>query len=301
MERLNNLLKGFMEDCRLRGMSDETIRRYAGSVKKFLSFVDDPLNVTREDLKAYLDHLKSRGVKSKTVENEFSAISAFYDYLVYEGAVSANVVPSFRKRYIRRINDSAGRKLVSVEELSMLVNSVIDPRDRAVILLLAKTGMRRGELIDLNVDDIDWGNYSIMLKPKRKRSRRIVFFDEECAIVLKRWLAVREKMKPKTKALFINYGSRRRIDRNTVYRIVTKHAARVGLHNPDSPRQEDHFSPHCLRHWFTTWLLESGMKREYVKELRGDARRDAVDIYHHIPLEELRRAYLAHIPKLGVA
>lgn len=74
----------------------------------------------------------------------------------------------------------------------------------------------------------------------------------------------------------------------------------MGYHNPESPNLEDHFGPHCFRHWFTTWLLRSGMPREYVKEVRGVVRREAIDIYHHIDREELRRAYLACIPKLGI-
>jgi integrase/recombinase XerD len=81
---------------------------------------------------------------------------------------------------------------------------------------------------------------------------------------------------------------------------MVKYAKRLGFHNPESPRLEDHFGPHCFRHWFTTWLLRNGMPREYVKELRGDKRGEAIDIYHHIDREELRKAYLAYIPKLGV-
>ncbi|HEC93554.1 MAG TPA: recombinase, partial [Candidatus Atribacteria bacterium] len=63
---------------------------------------------------------------------------------------------------------------------------------------------------------------------------------------------------------------------------------------------EDHFSVHCFRHYFTTHLLRNGMPREYVKELRGDARNEAIDIYHHIDKDELRKSYLAHIPQLGI-
>ena len=57
---------------------------------------------------------------------------------------------------------------------------------------------------------------------------------------------------------------------------------------------------HCCRHWFSTWLLRNGMKREYVKELRGDARYEAIDIYHHIDRKDLRDSYLAYIPQLGI-
>ena len=74
----------------------------------------------------------------------------------------------------------------------------------------------------------------------------------------------------------------------------------VGLHNPDSKRLEDRFSPHYFRHWFTTWLLRNNMKREYVQELRGDSRGDAIDIYNHIDHRDLRIQYLSCIPKLGV-
>ncbi|MEM4713800.1 MAG: site-specific integrase, partial [Candidatus Bathyarchaeia archaeon] len=196
--------------------------------------------------------------------------------------------------------DDPERKLLSIKEMSKLVNSIMDPRDKAIAVFLAKTGIRRGELLRLDVEDINWEEYSITLKPTPKRSNRIVFFDDECALALRRWLKVREKLNPPTKALFISYQSLKRLDRNSLYTAITKYAKRLGYHNPKSPQLEDHFGPHCFRHWFTTWLLRNGMPREYVKELRGDKRKEAIDIYYHIDKQELRRAYLACIPKLGI-
>ena len=90
------------------------------------------------------------------------------------------------------------------------------------------------------------------------------------------------------------------LDGNSLYAAITKYAKRLGYHNPKSQRLEDHFGPHCFRHWFTTWLLRNGMPREYIKELRGDKRKEAIDIYHHIDKQELRKTYLACIPKLGI-
>jgi len=216
--------------------------------------------------------------------------------------VSTNPVLPVRKRYIRRYKNAdppAVRKLISVEEMSMLINSTLSVRDKAIITLLAKTGIRRGELLSIDLEDIDWQEQSITLKPKAKRTNRVVFFDNECARILKRWLSLRSRMEPKTNTLFIN-SSGNRIDRNTVYDLVARNAERVGLHKPDSERVEDHFGPHCCRHWFTTWLIRNGMPREYVKELRGDARNEAIDIYHHIDREDLRKTYLACIPQLGL-
>jgi integrase/recombinase XerD len=316
MERLSlklvhdsaRLIENFCMDCKLRGMTDESIRRYRSSLKIFVRFLlhrDINLSdVNQFVLRDFLYFIKyNRKAKRKTVENYFSALSAFYDYLVFEGLTSANPVVPFRKRYLKRYKnnpENPERKLLSVEEMSKLVNSIMDPRDKAIAVLFAKTGIRRGELLKIEVDDINWEEYSITLKPTPKRSNRVVFFDDECALVLRRWLRVREKLNPKTRALFVSYQSLNRLSRNGVYTAVVKYAKLLGFHNPDSPKLEDHFGPHCFRHWFTTWLLRNGMPREYVKELRGDKRKEAIDLYHHIDKKELRTAYLAYIPKLGI-
>jgi len=302
------LIEDFCKDCELRGMTHESIRRYKSSLLIFAEFLlNRGVDINYANihlLKDFLQHiLYERNVKHKTVENYFSALSAFYDYLAFEDLVSTNMVLPFRKRYLKRYKDGYDdpeRKLLSVEEMSRLVGSIMDPRDKAIAVLFAKTGIRRGELLRLDVDDVRWEDYSISLKPTPKRSNRIVFFDDECAVVLRRWLRVREKLNPKTKALFVSYQSLNRLDRNGLYTAIVKYAKRLGFHNPESPRLEDHFGPHCFRHWFTTWLLRNGMPREYVKELRGDRRGEAIDIYHHIDKKELRDSYLAHIPQLGI-
>lgn len=118
--------------------------------------------------------------------------------------------------------------------------------------------------------------------------------------ILMRWLPVQEGVKRcQETALFLSTRSFK-ISRNDVYLVVVNGAERVGLHDPDSENMEDHFSPHCARHWNTTCLLRSGMKREYVQWLRGDAIKEAVDIYFHIDPKDVQEAYLAAIPQLGI-
>jgi integrase/recombinase XerD len=102
-----------------------------------------------------------------------------------------------------------------------------------------------------------------------------------------------------SKALFTN-STGGRLNRNGVYTAVTEAAERAGIHSPNSDRMENRFSPHCCRHRFVTHLLRAGMSRDYVKELRGDTRGEAIDIYNHIDRKELRESYLAHLPHLGV-
>jgi integrase/recombinase XerD len=188
-----------------------------------------------------------------------------------------------------------------VEEMSLLINSVVDTRDKAIMAVLAKTGVRRGELIAMDVEDVNWPEQSITLKRNRfkKRSGRTVFFDDETGRLLRRWLSQRQRLGVKTSALFVGEHGER-LKRNGVYSMVAKHAYRVRLHDPKSRRPEDHLSPHCFRHWFTTHLRRAGMDREFIKALRGDRRREAIDIYDRIDRDELRRAYLAYVPQLGV-
>jgi len=308
---VNEYIEAFAGDCRLRGMTPYSVHSYMSALRSLRNHLDskgihDIAKVDKEALRDYIRVLREeRKLSMSTIENHLSSISGFFDYLVYEEIVKANLALLVRTRYLRRYKsdgpgDAHSRKLITTEQLKALVESALAPRDRAVILLLAKTGVRRGELVTIDLSDVDPVQGKITLKPKAKRSNRVVFFDEECGRALQDWLSVRGRYATKdSAALFVTSGGGR-LDKNGVYNIVTGHAKLVGLHNPDSDRLEDHFTPHCLRHWFTTYLRRNGMPREMVQELRGDVRSEAIDIYHHIDEEELRRAYLAAIPKLGI-
>jgi len=302
------LIQRYREDCEIRGMSKESLRRYISCIRIYCRSLQarglDVSEVDKNALRSFLEYLrKDRQVGQKTISGYFTAISGFYDFLEFEDLVDKNPVSSVRKRYIRTYKDNDDgqmRKLITVEEMAKLINSTLDVRDKAIITLLAKTGIRRNELISLDVDSIDWINQSLRLKPTPKRTNRTVFFDDEAALILHRWVRARESRNPDgSKALFLN-NQGDRLNRNGVYLVVAKPAEKIGLHNPKSDRMEDHFSPHCCRHWFTTHLRRAGMPREFIQELRGDVRREAIDIYDHIDKKELRESYLAHIPQLGV-
>ncbi len=302
------LIERFHRDCVIRGLTPESTVRYISTLRIFDGFLRakglDLVKVDGTILRDWLEYLRiERKVSQKTLENYFTEIGSFYEFLLYEGLVAANPVSAVRKRYLRRYkNDSEEHthKLVSVEDMGQLINATMDIRDRAIITLLAKTGIRRRELIALDVDDVDFVEQSVKLKPTAKRSNRTVFFDGETALILRRWLRARDGRNPNSsKALFLsNKGDR--LERTGISHMIVKNAERIGLHNPGSNRMEDHFSPHCCRHWFTTHLRRAGMPREFIQELRGDVRREAIDIYDHIDKKELRESYLAYIPQLGV-
>jgi len=298
------LVNDFMEDCRLRGYSPETIRSHRSNLRTIAKFLNNHMmsftDVDKTVLRETLDYLRNeRKVSQKTLENYFSALSSFYEYMVYTNLHSVNPVSSFRKRYLKTYKKghaSPRRRLLSVEDMSLLINGVLEIRDKAIMTVLAKTGIRRGELLAIDVEDVDWKGNSIKLK----RSNPYVFFDEETAIILGRWLGVREGYARRgERALFVGEQGKR-IGRNIVYGLVKRHAERFGFHEPDSDSLEDHFSPKCFRHWFTTHLRRSGLSKKCLRELRGDSRREAVDVSDHIDLDELRHAYLAAIPRLEI-
>lgn len=310
MEKIGShkLIQLFGEDCKLRDMTKESTRSYISEIKIFSDFLKKNrfqiINIDYQILEKFLKYLKDeRGNSQSRIENYFSALSSFYDFLMYKGYADKNIIIPFRKRYLKRYKKSktlAVRKLISVEDMANLINSIIPIRDKAISILFAKTGIRRGELLAIEVNDIDWNERSIMLKPFHKRSNRLIYFDEETEIILKRWLKQRtELVNNGVTALFINdYGVP--IGRCGVYNAIVKWAMKLGFYDSSSDRLEDHFSCHNFRHWNTTWLLRNGMPREYVKELRGDIRGETIDIYHHIDRNELKRAYLSAIPKFNL-
>ncbi len=303
------LLEMFVEDCHDRQLTEESIRHYKAVASAFLTYLAGQgasvFSIDRFLLVTYLRKRRAEGVDQKTLENNFTVISSLFDYLVFQDLIGKNPVMGVRKRYLRRYKDErdvdaeSPRKLISIEQMSLLINSILATRDKAILTLLAKTGVRRGELIAMDVGDIDWTEQTITLKKFKKRSGRTVFFDDETSRVLKRWLSQREKMQSNTSALFIGEKGGR-LKRHGIYSLVVKSAEQVGLHDSKSNKPEDHFTPHCFRHFFTTTLRRAGMEREFIKALRGDRRREAIDIYDRIDRQELKRAYLAYVPQLGL-
>ncbi len=301
----NDLVQRFHEDCNLRNMV--SAMDYIYRAKEYCLFLEtkgkNPLTADREDLRAFLSRLKERGLKLKTIDRIFTCLSAFYEFLIIDELVEYNPILPFRKYYLRRYksdSDSEIRKLIGVEDASRLANSILDSRDKCILVLLFKTGMRAGELVSLDVTDVDLDEGEVTLKLKKKRSNRVLYLDNEAIAVLQRWLAARKNRRgAEDQALFISKTGTR-ITIKSVEILIEKHAERVGLHDPRASRLEEKFTPHCCRHWFFTHLIRAGMPMDFVKELRGDTRGEAIDIYNHIDKKELRESYLAHIPQLGI-
>jgi integrase/recombinase XerC len=149
-----NLIAQFQADCELRGLASTD--DYVRCTREFASFVSergkDVLNIHKEDLKAFLAKMKEKKLKQRTIDRKLVCLSTFYTFLIDEGHLISNPILPFRRRYLKNIdtkNDGEIRQIISVSDASRLVNSILDTRDRAIVILLLKTGLRRTELTRL--------------------------------------------------------------------------------------------------------------------------------------------------------
>ena len=245
---------------------------------------------------------RKKGVSPRTLSAYFSAISSYYDYLIYEETLDKNPILPFRKRYLAnnrpKTNGENTRQLISVDEMTQLIRQAENILHMALMLVLAKTGIRKGELLAMDLEDLNLDKGTIIIKPKAKRTNRSAFIDEEAITVLKEYLAWREPL-ARCEALWISPQGHR-MHKDDPYEIITGYAIKLGLHDPEGSLNRK-LTPHCFRHWFTTHLSRAGMSKEYIQELRGDSHQDAFDIYNHIDPQDLKEEYIACIPVLDVS
>src|SRR5574344_71984 len=145
----SEILDDFLLDCKIRNFSPRTTQSYKSHIKYYLARY--PVRISQEDLKDFLVHIRDeKNYAASTVENYFSSLSCFYDYLVWEGILQENIVPIFQKRYLRYYKDPLHeeRQLISREQMRELIDSAQDLQVKVMFLLFVKTGIRRQELID---------------------------------------------------------------------------------------------------------------------------------------------------------
>ncbi|MCK5773848.1 MAG: tyrosine-type recombinase/integrase [Thermoplasmata archaeon] len=307
----NTIEKEFMNDIQLRGWSKWTLKSCKYTLNTFKEAIKEkPFpDVDNNDLKQFLIFLKMRKgrngeISLETLRKHINNLSSFYEFLEDEEYIIKSPVPKFRRKYLSKTlrNGSNGQKrqIIDLSQMRILIGSILDPQDRAMYTLLAKTGVRAQELMSIDISDMSLDDLSITLKPTGKRKIMMVFFDFETKNLLRRWVDMRGEIASKEeKALFVtNNGTR--MSHTILNKRLKIYAELVGLHDPESTDLEKRFTTHCFRHFFTTNLLNSGMPRDYVKELRGDSRSETIDIYNHILPGELKRAYLQHIPRFNI-
>jgi len=221
--------------------------------------------VTRKDVEAFIEYEQDRGIKITTIRMRLTGVQSFLRHMVEEGIVSQDV---FGKRIRLQLPERLPRAM-DPDDLQKLLSAIDDTRDRAMILVLLRTGMRIGELLNTKVIDVHMKERRIEIyEAAKNRLGRVVYLSEDAIIALEAWF---EKRNPWEDYLFYSQGNTETLSYSTAQCRFKKYIVKAGL---------DHkgYTPHTLRHTFATELLNVGMRLECLQVLLG-----------HRNIEETRR------------
>ena len=285
-----------VEEMFTNTLGKETKRAYVQAIKEF--FGKDLCNITIEDMQAvtpemankYAMNLLNNGLKRTSINRKLSALHSFYKFLCRRsvGIMTYNPFDSdegcirfknAQKNYI------AKRALVADEvktmfDLAKMDESIIGVRDLLVLELLATTGMRRAEICEIKIGDIQFtqGVYAINIVGKGNKERVIVASNEVMGIINKYMNMRGITMKDKDEYLLVSHANRKsgsgKVSTNMIYRIV-KHYAELADIDPDT------ISPHTLRHTFATQCIGMGTPIQDVQQLMGHASINTTELYNH--------------------
>ena len=230
------------------------------SVRLFLDFCGKSgkrqiKEIERVDLEGFIEHEQDRGLRISTVRTRLACIIAFLHFLMEQEVIAGSLLKRGIKLKLqdvlpRAMNPSDVRKLLCV---------IDDIRDRALFLLLLRTGIRIGEALGLRLNDLDVKGKRVHLFEGEKNSMgRVVYLSEDALFALKLWFRRRDKTKE-----FVFYGrSQGHLCYSTGRSLFMKYLRKAGLD------QKGH-TVHCLRHTFASELLNAGMRLECLQQLLG--------------------------------
>jgi site-specific recombinase XerD len=211
--------------------------------------------ITREDLEAFIEHEQDRGLNISTVRTRMASITAFLHFLMEQDVIPGTVL----KRKIKlRLPDTLPRAM-NPSDVPKLLSGIDTVRDRALILLLLRTGIRIGEALGLTLNDLDMRDRKVHLYQGEKNSMgRVVYISDDVLFALKHWCARRDT----TKA-FLFYGKG---DTQLSYSAAR---SRFALYLRKAGLDHKGYTVHCLRHTFASELLNAGMRLECLQQLLG--------------------------------
>jgi site-specific recombinase XerD len=259
------------------------------SIMLFLSFYGrsgkrDLKELERADLEAFIEHEQDRGISISSVKTRMAFIIAFLHFLIEQELIPGTAL----KKSIRlKLPDTLPRALHS-KDVRKLLSVIHNTRDRALILLLLRTGIRIGEALGLTLNDIDLREKKVHLYQGEKNSQgRVVYFSDDALFALKRWLRRRDPEKQ-----FLFYGQRNRpLCYSAALSRFHKYLKRAKL-------TEKGYTVHCLRHTMASELLNAGMRLEVLQQLLGHQDIEVTRRYARLTDSTRREEYFRAMAKI---
>lgn len=211
--------------------------------------------IVREDLEAFVENEQDRGTKITSARTRLMYLMGFLRFLIED-----NIIPEalLRRKIRLKLPDLLPRAMHpgDVRRLLCVIDHI---RDRALIVVLLRTGMRIGELLALKVNDLDIRERKIHIFEGEKNSLgRVVYLSDDALFALRRWLSKRDQKKG---ALFYGRG-RDQLGYSTARHLFVKYLRKAGL-------EDSGYTVHSLRHTFASELLNAGIRLECLQQLLG--------------------------------
>jgi len=292
------LVEKFLEHLEWeRNLSPATLRAYRREILAFVDFASHeldlagPVSVRPRATRAYLAHLHGRRLSSQSVARALASLRTYFRFLVAEGVIESNPADGVPfPRGPRRTPEVPGRYVIE-ELLEGFPDTPGGRRDRAALELLYGAGLRVGELVALDLGDLQLEQRMLRVRGKG-RKERLVPFGRPAAEALTLYLpdraGWRRNRQEENDPLIVNQRGGRLSDRS-VRRLLDAAVRRTADLN--------HLHPHALRHAFATHLLEAGMDLRAIQELLGHSSLATTQVYTRVDLAHLMAVHRDSHPK----
>lgn len=250
-----SLVKLFLAAKRVEGCSDKTVRYYESTIRNVVDKIGkDIKKIQTDDLRIYLDEYQNQsGASNVTIDNIRRILSSFFSWLEDEDYIAKSPV-----RRIHKVRTCiAVKETYSDEALELMRDHSECPRDLAIIDMLASTGMRVGELVKLNREDIDFDNRECIVLGKGNKQRK-VYFDARTKIHLQNYLRDRTD---ENEALFVSLQK--------PYNRLLISGVEIRLRDLGRKLELNKVHPHKFRRTLATMAIDKGMPIEQVQQLLG--------------------------------
>ncbi len=268
--------------------SKHTVSNYQRDMKQLYRYcVDKSINqwgdLKHADIRSHIAARHRKGLSSKSLQRELSAIRSFYDYLLKKGQASVNPAQQIKApKQPRKLP-----KTLDVDQLTGLLeagtSSLLEIRDLAMFELFYSSGLRLSELSALDLTDIDLPDSTLTVRIGKGGKSRVLPVGSKAVAAIENWLQQRVvKIARKEPALFVSMRGTRLGQRNIELRL------KQWCIKKDIP---EHIHPHMLRHSFASHLLESSQDLRAVQELLGHSNIGTTQIYTHLDFQHLAEIY----------
>ena len=275
-----------------RGLSPLTRENYARDIKQLIKLADSTtLNALQNiHIRRFIATLHAKGLGGKSIARMLSSWRGFFQFLVNRKGFSNNPVIGLRAPK----SPKTLPQVLSIEQAIKLVNiqgdDILSIRDHAILELFYSSGLRLSELVNLDIDAMDFSAGTVEVTGKGNKTR-IVPLGSHAIEAIQKWLQIRSTIPinyAASKPVFIGLQGRRISARNIQYRLK-EWSIKQGINSS--------VHPHMLRHSFASHVLQSSGDLRAVQEMLGHANISTTQVYTHLDFQHLSKTYDAAHPR----